>query len=126
MLMPTVGSQVKVLVYDPFQEKMIPPGEGWNYYEGVVLEPDTWTKPDEFVMTGDDHHPRRTIKHHRILDLEVEKGTVYKVQDYSKGTWTVVGSRGDNYTVRYDGVWTCTCPGFHYHNNCRHIKSKQT
>lgn len=126
MLVPNVGSKIGVLIYDPFQEKMIPPGEGWNYYEGVVVEPDSWTKSDEWVMTGDECYPRRTIKHSRVLDLDVFEGSVYRAAHQPHGTWQVVGSKGDIYTVSYNGSWTCTCTGFHYHNTCRHIKSKQT
>lgn len=39
-------------------------------------------------------------------------------------TWTVAGSKGNSYTVTQElGSWTCTCTGFKYHGDCRHIKS---
>jgi hypothetical protein len=37
-------------------------------------------------------------------------------------TWTVTGSRGDEYTVSLqDGRWSCTCPGAMFRGACRHI-----
>jgi len=38
-------------------------------------------------------------------------------------TYKVVGSRGDEYTMTKENeVWTCTCSGFKFRNQCRHIK----
>ena len=37
--------------------------------------------------------------------------------------WQVVGSRGDVYVVqKIDGVLQCTCSGFQFRGQCRHIK----
>lgn len=36
--------------------------------------------------------------------------------------FTVPGSRGDLYTVNdVDGRWSCTCSGFQFRSQCRHI-----
>jgi hypothetical protein len=42
-------------------------------------------------------------------------------------TWTVVGSKGDSYTVtcKTTGYWTCTCAGFGYRRTCAHINRKK-
>ncbi len=38
-------------------------------------------------------------------------------------TWRVAGSKGAEYVVEKDGsVYTCTCPGFKFRGDCRHIK----
>lgn len=38
-------------------------------------------------------------------------------------TWRVAGSKGAEYVVEKDGsVYTCTCPGFKFRGECRHIK----
>jgi hypothetical protein len=37
-------------------------------------------------------------------------------------TWTVTGSKGDQYTVSLDGDrWACTCSGFQFRSRCRHV-----
>ena len=38
-------------------------------------------------------------------------------------SWTVKGSKGDEYTVtELDGAWACTCSGFRFRGHCRHIE----
>jgi hypothetical protein len=37
-------------------------------------------------------------------------------------TWTVSGSKGNQYTVSQDsGRWSCTCPGHGFRGRCRHV-----
>ena len=37
-------------------------------------------------------------------------------------TWTVSGSKGNQYTVSRDsGRWSCTCPGHGFRGRCRHV-----
>jgi hypothetical protein len=50
-------------------------------------------------------------------------GYDYK-EDRAQGrTWQVSGSRGDSYTVTEEnGTWMCTCAGFKFRGECRHIK----
>ena len=39
-------------------------------------------------------------------------------------TWTVAGSKGNQYTVTQElGTWSCTCTGFKFHGDCKHIRS---
>lgn len=41
-------------------------------------------------------------------------------------TWNVVGSKGNIYTVsKTQTDWSCTCPGFQYKSDCKHIKSRR-
>lgn len=45
--------------------------------------------------------------------------------------WTVEGSTGKRYMVRFDpdlkgGKWECFCIGFKRRHKCKHIKEKQT
>lgn len=60
-------------------------------------------------------------------DLSIE----YHYTCPSNISWatTIVGSKGDEYLVTYHGEnydpWQCTCPGFKYHNTCKHIKQAE-
>jgi hypothetical protein len=41
-------------------------------------------------------------------------------------SWTVAGSKGASYTVsEHLGKWACTCAGFGFRSQCRHITEKQ-
>ena len=38
-------------------------------------------------------------------------------------TWQVAGSKGNQYTVSLElGAWSCTCSGFKFRNQCRHVE----
>jgi len=41
-------------------------------------------------------------------------------------TWTVTGSKGNQYTVsEHAGIISCSCPGFQFRNACRHVDDLQ-
>ena len=44
-------------------------------------------------------------------------------QETKTDTVEVVGSSGQKYIVKKsDGICTCTCPGFKYRGECKHVK----
>jgi hypothetical protein len=84
-----------------------------------------WLKPNEFAVTNP-LHPNRfsIISLDKVIDLKPLDGSKAKIalptQDYQQ--WTVTGSKGNTYLViRTKNQYTCTCPGYTYRKNCRHI-----
>ena len=51
------------------------------------------------------------VQHTILVDTEVPQGR----------TWSVKGSKGDEYTVsEYNGKYSCTCSGFQFRGKCKH------
>ena len=47
------------------------------------------------------------------IESEIPQGRVF----------TVTGSKGDKYTVNeINGNWSCTCSGFKFRGECKHVK----
>ena len=66
------------------------------------------------------------------MDMRGRKFTVNPVQfdtqvsapEPEGRTWTVKGSKGDEYKVSdLNGNYSCTCSGFKFRSQCRHIES---
>ena len=65
------------------------------------------------------------------IDLRGRKFVINSVQFKTELTepepegrvFTVTGSKGDQYTVNeVRGSWSCTCSGFRFRGECKHIK----
>ena len=65
------------------------------------------------------------------IDLRGRKFAINSVQFKTELTepepegrvFTVTGSKGDQYTVNeVRGSWSCTCSGFRFRGECKHIK----
>jgi hypothetical protein len=99
-----------------------------NYCEheitGEQLSNIKWLTPDEIAVANPAHPNGFSIIHKKnivwIRDLAGKQATVKIDPDYRQ--WTVKGSTGKEYLViRQKGQYNCTCPGFTYRKNCRHI-----
>ena len=59
----------------------------------------------------------------------VESSTQYKIvtkEEPEGRVWEVQGSKGDVYRVtEVNGYLTCTCSGFRFRGDCKHIKQVQ-
>jgi hypothetical protein len=57
-----------------------------------------------------------------VNPVQFKTGT--KEEEPEGRTWTVKGSRGDEYKVtELNGNLSCTCSGFKFRGDCRHVKS---
>jgi len=91
---------------------------------GEQLNSIKWLTPDEIAVANPAHPNGFSIIHKKnilwIKDLAGKKSTVSVDPDYKQ--WTVKGSKGNEYLViRQKGQYNCSCPGFTYRKNCRHI-----
>lgn len=86
----------------------------YAYVKASGTEVERFKVPMKFKTTG------RKFK-------EVPNTWGYSVDDKPEGrTWTVAGSRGDSYTVsENNGEWLCTCAGFRFRSECKHVKELQ-
>ena len=97
---------------------------------GIYLLDDSKTKMYAFRPrgTGDIKVFRNAIKietrGRKFVVNPVQFKTSTKEEEPEGRTWTVKGSRGDEYKVtELNGNLSCTCSGFKFRGDCRHVKS---
>ena len=118
---PSVDSRVRIRVRNTFAPNMIPPGPDSREYQGQVLKSYRWLTDRQFCLEGDADWPIRVINIDSVIDMEVLSGQLHDV-DVSTESWDVAGSRGNKYQVTRDQRgWTCTCTGFQFRRQCRHV-----
>jgi len=93
----------------------------FNYYTGTIVY-EKWYKPNQVgLTTGQDWFPVRVVERHRIVevnDLPVD----YTEPASDRIEKKVQGSKGNEYTVvKEHGKSSCTCPGFTYRGQCKHL-----
>lgn len=125
---PRVGSQVTVVRRNN-QIGVVGWRAEFTEYTGQVVPRFPWLSTDEFCVRGEEIRPPVRIFHIRDIHEIHENGVVNPVAPQSatvnsqSGPWKVLGSRGDSYVVRCEGVkWSCTCPAGNFRRKeCRHI-----
>ena len=124
---PQVGSKVRVTtrykdiyIYarNPYREQV---------YEGEVVNPDKWMDTDSFkVFTGNPDLPYSVISASNVSDVKYITGGAGRAVKSDVKTFSVKGSKGEVYTVTQTGTrWSCSCVGFQFRRQCKHIKVKQ-
>ena len=84
----------------------------YAYVKFGLEQPQVFTKLMSFDVRG-----RRFVKIQDRWHIKLDQPTV------NESTWSVSGSRGDNYTVSKENqTWTCTCSGFTFRGRCKHIE----
>lgn len=103
-------------------------GYKYNIYKNVkVLEPSTFAPPNSFRITGSNKFPERVLSMINIAKLQRGSSTykrVFKTEPIKIIKIKVPGSKGNEYTVTLENnePTHCTCLGFHYRKNCRHLQ----
>jgi hypothetical protein len=122
---PTVGSKLRVVTRYP-NKSMFRTSE-WDdrTYVGTVMADERWTPSGSFRLhTGVVTFPVSTIALDQVHSLEYFDGTVAEKEEIEpNGSWIVKGSNGNEYVVtKSKGSVKCTCPGFTFRRNCKHIE----
>lgn len=121
MKVPVVGSKIKVRVKYWQGPRMIPPQPGYHEYEGEVLQPHKWLSDREFCITGNAQWPVRVISMDLVDEIQMIKGQFKDLNTQDK-VFKVKGSKGNTYVVtRNSKGWNCTCPGFSFRRQCKHV-----
>lgn len=121
MRVPTVGSIVKIRTSYRQGPCMIPPQPAFHVYEGKILPSYKWLNDREFCLSGDQNWPIRVINLSTVEDIELVSGELKEIKTDIE-TFVVDGSKGNKYTVtRSKQGWKCTCPGFGFRGQCKHV-----
>lgn len=123
---PNIGDVVTVTTR--YRENLINATNKWRdtTYENVpVIKGPKWMKPHEFCIpcTGERFITYRVISMKHVHDLEIV-GRSAETETTSIKVVEVKGSKGNVYQVTLeDGIAvSCTCPGFQFRRQCRHLK----
>ena len=101
------------------------PIEEFNTYEGqeTALK---YVDSKQFLCltTGLKDFPVRVIDRNMIVKSEPQKLFIldefFGVTERRK----VEGSKGNTYELtKTNGKWSCTCPGFEYRKDCKHVRA---
>ena len=69
---------------------------------------------------------RIDVRGRKFREVPNTWGFSLKEEESQGRTWTVKGSKGDEYKItELDGHLNCTCSGFKFRGDCRHVKSIQ-
>lgn len=92
-------------------------------YEGTEFSA-KWIRPDQLgLSTGNPEWPVRVISRKNIVSINNQP---VEHTDSSVKTFTVKGSKGDEYLVTIgNGKADCTCSGFQFRRTCKHIKEAE-
>lgn len=89
-------------------------------YMGKIVTSAKYDPPNSIRMTTDiEDFPFRVITKRMIASIN---GEHINYVEQLESTRTVTGSDGTIYTVKtVNGKTTCTCPGFAWRHNCKHL-----
>jgi len=101
-----------------------------TYKDVKVLEPAKWDPPNTFRV--ENKTPYRSVPERTLSIINIAKlkrgNSVYtrkfKTGNLKRTKIKVTGSTGNEYTVALENniPISCTCPGFHFRKNCRHLQ----
>ena len=125
---PKVGSRVRVTTMYPNHVVYRGDTNGYVTYvrEGIVVQ-SIFRDPFMFaVKTGAPEHPvsEFNAKSQHVVKSEYVTGSATQVAT-DKKAWKVKSEDGSKFYIvqRIEGKFSCTCKGFEFRKDCKHIKA---
>jgi hypothetical protein len=124
-VMPEIGSVIEVVTW--WRTHYAFRTNDWEFHvtRGKVLRHFPDGLPESFEMTGEGFLPKPIISMKHIDSLRYISGGPSKLGEVDDQVITVPSSKGKGktYTVsKTNGVYHCTCDGFHFRKKCSHLK----
>jgi SWIM zinc finger len=96
-------------------------------YEGEEVSVPNWVDyPAIALATGTRQFPVRIIAREHIVKIDGDAIEQKVSIPTANRQFQVTGSNGNTYVVTVDGAYkSCTCSGFQFRRNCRHIVEVQ-
>jgi len=121
-----VGEVVTISVRNPRKPACYAAGvvREFSEYTGKILPNPKWISSDVICLsTGDTQFPFRIIDRERIVSVNQAAVEFAPVVSQTE-TFIIAGSKpGSTYTVTRDGShWSCTCVGFGFRKDCKHVR----
>ena len=121
---PKIGSRVRVTTVYPNTYAYRGKDDNYVTYvrEGDVVK-SVFNEPFSFaVRTGDPQHPvsEYSAKSQHVVMIEYIRGSGEMLDD-SKKAWKVKSKDKVYLVIRDGGKYSCTCKGFEFRRDCRHI-----
>ena len=94
-------------------------------YVGELMDNPRHVAADCITISGDGFIPYRVISKRDIVRMG-GRTVEFKPALETSQTWRVLNSKGDAYTVtRNRSLWSCTCVGFGFRRDCKHVREKK-
>ena len=82
----------------------------FGYMKAGTQETQVFKKPIQFDQRG-----RKFVEVKELGEIDLD--------EVKSEQWHFTGSKGDTYIVqKIDNMLQCTCPGFTYRGDCKHVK----
>lgn len=90
-------------------------------FVGELLPNPKHVSNDCITLSCNDFIPYRVIRKRDIISIG-GKQVIYTTKPSVMNSWQVNGSNGKEYTVtNSNDSWSCTCAGFSFRKECKHI-----
>lgn len=90
-------------------------------FTGAIIPNPKWVSDDSLCLTtGETRFPFRIIKKSEIVSSSIP--IEYTALKNDKNEFQIMGTKGNQYTITREGTrWSCTCVGFGFRKDCKHI-----